>query len=283
MSDEYLTLVCRAMQVVLISIASLLPALLYYQFDRDERLARCAEKLRAPDLPARLLDDDDGCYRRDGRLIDESLPAGRSGRYRKLPPRPPRADATVLGHARLAARPATPTSTSSPTSRIAGLFDRRAAPGVARPSVRTSSPCCASGATSVTIGRSIQRHQRADHHGGDPRLGARAHIRRRLELALRVRVRRRDRSAGGAEQGPRADRARGALAEAAGRRGALGGELSAEAAPEADSAVAGAGSSDPLPLTALEGIDLYDRTRLASEGVTNIEALAHHNMIDLVL
>jgi hypothetical protein len=37
------------------------------------------------------------------------------------------------------------------------------------------------------------------------------------------------------------------------------------------------------PLTELEGIDIYDRSRLADEGVTNIEALAHHDLIDLML
>lgn len=37
------------------------------------------------------------------------------------------------------------------------------------------------------------------------------------------------------------------------------------------------------PLTDLEGIDVYDRSRLADEGVTNIEALAHHDFIDLML
>jgi hypothetical protein len=41
--------------------------------------------------------------------------------------------------------------------------------------------------------------------------------------------------------------------------------------------------ADPLPLTELEGIDLYDRTRLSSEGVTNVEALAHHDLIELML
>ena len=41
--------------------------------------------------------------------------------------------------------------------------------------------------------------------------------------------------------------------------------------------------ADPLPLTDLQGIDLYDRTRLASEGVTNIEALAHHDLVELML
>jgi hypothetical protein len=37
------------------------------------------------------------------------------------------------------------------------------------------------------------------------------------------------------------------------------------------------------PLTQLEGIDLYDRTRLMDEGVSNVEALAHHDLIDLML
>lgn len=40
---------------------------------------------------------------------------------------------------------------------------------------------------------------------------------------------------------------------------------------------------DPLPLTQLEGIDLYDRARLASEGITNIEALAHSDLIELLV
>ena len=37
------------------------------------------------------------------------------------------------------------------------------------------------------------------------------------------------------------------------------------------------------PLTDLEGIDLYDRTRLADEGITNVQALAHHNLVELML
>ena len=36
-----------------------------------------------------------------------------------------------------------------------------------------------------------------------------------------------------------------------------------------------------LPLTELEGIDLYERTRLSEEGVTSVEALAHHDLLDL--
>jgi len=37
------------------------------------------------------------------------------------------------------------------------------------------------------------------------------------------------------------------------------------------------------PLTALEGIDLYERSRLMDEGVTNVQGLAHHDLIDLML
>jgi hypothetical protein len=37
------------------------------------------------------------------------------------------------------------------------------------------------------------------------------------------------------------------------------------------------------PLTQLEGIDLYDRARLLDEGISNIEGLAHHDLIQLLL
>jgi hypothetical protein len=40
---------------------------------------------------------------------------------------------------------------------------------------------------------------------------------------------------------------------------------------------------ETLPLTNLDGIDLYDRARLETEGVTNIEALAHHDLVDLMI
>ena len=39
---------------------------------------------------------------------------------------------------------------------------------------------------------------------------------------------------------------------------------------------------EPQPLTALQGIDLYDRARLEQEGVTNVEALVHGDLIDLL-
>jgi hypothetical protein len=37
------------------------------------------------------------------------------------------------------------------------------------------------------------------------------------------------------------------------------------------------------PLTHLQGVDLYDRARLEQEGVTNLEALAHGEIVDLML
>jgi hypothetical protein len=40
---------------------------------------------------------------------------------------------------------------------------------------------------------------------------------------------------------------------------------------------------DPDQLTKLEGIDLYDRARLFDEGVTNVESLAHHDVVELML
>lgn len=40
---------------------------------------------------------------------------------------------------------------------------------------------------------------------------------------------------------------------------------------------------ETLPLQDLEGIDLYDRARLLEEGITNIQALAHHDLVDLLL
>lgn len=40
---------------------------------------------------------------------------------------------------------------------------------------------------------------------------------------------------------------------------------------------------DRLPLTRLEGIDLYDRARLGEEGVANLDNLAHGDLVDLML
>lgn len=40
---------------------------------------------------------------------------------------------------------------------------------------------------------------------------------------------------------------------------------------------------DRLPLTRLEGIDLYDRARLGEEGIANLDNLAHGDLVDLML
>jgi hypothetical protein len=40
---------------------------------------------------------------------------------------------------------------------------------------------------------------------------------------------------------------------------------------------------EALPLTDLDGMTLYDRARLLEEGIENIENLAHHSIIDLML
>lgn len=40
---------------------------------------------------------------------------------------------------------------------------------------------------------------------------------------------------------------------------------------------------DRSPLIALDGIDIYERTRLAEEGITSIQALARHDLVDLML
>jgi hypothetical protein len=40
---------------------------------------------------------------------------------------------------------------------------------------------------------------------------------------------------------------------------------------------------EPQPLQHLEGMDLYDRARLLDEGISNVQALAHHDLVDLLL
>jgi hypothetical protein len=40
---------------------------------------------------------------------------------------------------------------------------------------------------------------------------------------------------------------------------------------------------DRSPLIALDGIDIYERTRLAEEGISSIQALARHDLVDLML
>jgi len=43
------------------------------------------------------------------------------------------------------------------------------------------------------------------------------------------------------------------------------------------------GFEEEHPLTKLEGINLYHRARLMEEGIENIENLAHHDLVDLIL
>jgi hypothetical protein len=45
----------------------------------------------------------------------------------------------------------------------------------------------------------------------------------------------------------------------------------------------GSRTKERYPLTELKELDVYDRARLLDEGVTNIEGLAHHDLIDLML
>jgi hypothetical protein len=40
---------------------------------------------------------------------------------------------------------------------------------------------------------------------------------------------------------------------------------------------------EPDPLTRLEGIDIYNRSRLLDEGVASVEGLAHHDVVELML
>ena len=95
---DYLTLVCRTMQLVLISVASLLPALMFYQFDRD-RLSTLREKFEQQifrlDRTMKTSLDIDAKY---GRQIDEIYGRERPGRSSRLQPgrRTPIFVATVL-------------------------------------------------------------------------------------------------------------------------------------------------------------------------------------------
>ena len=97
-STDYLTVVCRTMQLVLISVAALLPALLYYQFDRD-RLSTLRQRFEHQifrlDPKMETIRDIDATY---GRQINEIYGPERSGRSSKLPPgrRAPIFVATVL-------------------------------------------------------------------------------------------------------------------------------------------------------------------------------------------
>ena len=40
---------------------------------------------------------------------------------------------------------------------------------------------------------------------------------------------------------------------------------------------------EDTPLTVLDGMDIYERTRLEEEGITGVQALARHDLVDLIL
>jgi predicted flap endonuclease-1-like 5' DNA nuclease len=69
----------------------------------------------------------------------------------------------------------------------------------------------------------------------------------------------------------------------------VGSTQKADAAGEDGPATAGAAPrrmdefEDRSPLIALDGIGIYERTRLAEEGITSIQALATHDLVDLML
>ena len=83
-TDEYLTVVARTMQLAFIAIASVLPGLLYFQFDRD-RLSTLREKfvhqIFRLDPQMRTRGSIDAKY---GSLINEMYGPERSGRFRRL-------------------------------------------------------------------------------------------------------------------------------------------------------------------------------------------------------
>ena len=285
-SVDYLTVVCRTMQLVLISVASLLPALLYYQFDRD-RLSTLREKFEQQifrlDRTMKTSLDIDAKY---GRQIDEIYGRQRPGRATRLQPgrRAPIFVATVLimlGWLLVLLNPDVVLVHNE--DEIAELFHpRQTAPAFAflgayffalfallRGYVRRDLRPKSYSDISVRIVTVIILAWVLDVMFVDDTSGLlvfafvvgivpQAALNRLRELS----------------QGLVSRLRRNFSAPPTGSNDAN--------APDEDDAVAAA-LADPLPLTNLQGIDLYDRTRLASEGVTNIEALAHHDLVELML
>lgn len=285
-SVDYLTLVCRTMQLVLISVAALLPALLYYQFDRD-RLSTLREKFEQQifrlDRTMKTSLDIDAKY---GRQIDEIYGRGRPGRVGRLQPgrRAPIFVATVLimlGWLLVLLNPDVVRVNNEDV--IAELFEpRRTAPAFAflgayffslfallRGYVRRDLRPKSYSDISVRIVAVVILAWVLDVMFVDDTSGL-------LVFAFVVGIvpqaalnRLRELSQGLATK-PRLK----SSAPPTGSNNVNG--------AKEDDAVAAA-LADPLPLTNLQGIDLYDRTRLASEGVTNVEALAHHDLVELML
>jgi hypothetical protein len=287
-TTEYLTLVCRTMQLVLISVASMLPALLYYQFDRD-RLSTLRERFEHQifrlDRRMKTLRDIDAKY---GRQIDEIYGRERSRRSGRLPPgrRAPIFVATVLimlGWLLVLLNP--DVGAIAGEDEIAELFHpRQTAPafaflgayfftllallrGYVRRDLRPKSYSDISvRIVTVVILAWVLELMLADDSTG---LLVFAFVIGIVPQALLNRLRELSQSGMSWFQLKVAKPAAATVGANGGGNGP-------------DSAVAAA-LADPLPLTDLQGIDLYDRTRLASEGVTNIEALAHHDLVELML
>ena len=269
---EYLTLVCRAMQLTLISIASLLPALLYYQFDRD-RLSTLRQKFvhQIFRLDAKMTTRGaiDAKY---GQLIDEIYGPERTGRFRTLVPgrRAPILVATLLimlGWLLVLLNPDVGLVTDE--AAIAELFEPR----------QTAPAFAFLGAYFFTLFALLRGYVRRDlrpksYSDISVRIITVVILAWVLELML----------VDGSEDLMVFAFIAGIVPQAALNfiREVWQRVVTRLSGRKRDDSVLKA-LADPLPLTDLEGIDLYDRTRLASEGVTNIEALAHHDLIELML
>jgi hypothetical protein len=294
---EYLTVVCRTMQLVLIAIAAMLPALLYYQFDRD-RLSTLREKFVQQIFRLdSTLTTKRAINAKYGALIDEIYGPERSVRYRKLPPgrRAPIFVATVLmmlGWLLVLLNPDVGLMRASngvtAEAKIAELFEPRP----------TAPAFAFLGAYFFTLFALLRGYVRRDLR---PKSYSDISVRivtvvilawvlqllfvddstELLVFAFLVGIvpqallnRLREVWQQGLTRFTLPSLGDGAKDGGGPGEGTNGGP------PDGDIAAA---LADPLPLTDLEGIDLYDRTRLSSEGVTNIEALAHHDLIELML
>jgi hypothetical protein len=283
-SVDYLTLVCRMMQLVLISVASLLPALLYYQFDRD-RLSTLREKFEQQifrlDRTMKTSLDIDAKY---GRQIDEIY--GRPGRASRLQPgrRAPIFVATVLimlGWLLVLLNPDVVLVDNE--DEIAELFQPR----------QTAPAFAFLGAYFFSLFALLRGYVRRDLR---PKSYSDISVRivTVVILAWVLNVMFVDDTSGlllfafvvGIVPQVALNRLReisdGLTARVQRNFSAAPAGSNDQSGAKEDDAVAAA-FADPLPLTNLQGIDLYDRTRLASEGVTNIEALAHHDLVELML
>jgi hypothetical protein len=277
-ADEYLTAVARTMQIIFIAIASMLPALLYFQFDRD-RMSTLRQKFVHQIFrldPA--MRTEGAIAAKYGQLIDEIYGPERSGRYRRLMRvrRAPIFVATVLimlGWLYVLLNP--DIGLVSSEDGAAQLFVPR----------QTAVSFAFLGAYFFTLFALLRGYVRRDlrpksysdisvrfigvailawvlellFNNDSTALFVFAFVTGLVPQAALNKIR---------EVTQGRSRAQGGGSAAGGDDG--GGDVAAALA-------------DPLPLTDIVGIDLYDRTRLASEGVTNIEALAHHDLVDLML